>query len=97
MISGKIGPIDGGLSAVWAGTVYAFILHKNPAAEVHMDGNEADVPSDRVAGNVIFLSGSDDTDRRTAAGGLVCRYGVVVQTTIVEGLELLEIEFLEAA
>jgi hypothetical protein len=62
-----------------------------------MDGNEADAPRDRAVSNVIFLSGSGDTDRRAAAGGLACRYGVVVETTTLEGLELLEIEFLEAA
>lgn len=62
-----------------------------------MDGIETDIPKDRIAGKVIFLSRADDIHRRTGVGGLVCRYGVVVQTTILEGLELLEIEFPEAA
>lgn len=30
-------------------------------------------------------------------GDMDCRYGVVVHETMVDGLELLEIEFLEAA
>ncbi|OGI49096.1 MAG: hypothetical protein A2151_00135 [Candidatus Muproteobacteria bacterium RBG_16_65_34] len=45
-------------------------------------------------GKIISLP----SPKRAAPGeGLVCRYGVVVGHTSIEGLELDEIEFLEAA